>query len=105
MRRLAGKTVTGGILNAAAAVGGVADNQAAIADAGFEQVAVGAGKFRYDPTGSPWTFAGNAGLSANGSGFTCRQPAGAAGRPGRLPPGDRLDSARRSPAGRPAPTC
>ena len=31
---VSGKTVTGGVLNAAAALGGVADNQAAIADAG-----------------------------------------------------------------------
>ena len=44
------------------------------ADAGFEQVAVGAGQFQYRPAGSPWTFAGDAGLSANGSGFTSGNP-------------------------------
>ena len=47
---------------------------ATFADAGFEQVAVGAGQFRYRPAGSPWTFAGSAGISANGSGFTAGNP-------------------------------
>ena len=47
---------------------------AAIADAGFEQVAVGAGQFQYRPTGSPWTFAGGAGISGNDSGFTSGNP-------------------------------
>ncbi len=46
-----------------------------IIDAGFEQVVVGAGKFQYRPTGSAWTFAGSAGISANGSGFTSGNPA------------------------------
>ena len=41
---------------------------------GFEQVAVGAGQFQYRPTGSPWTFTGDAGISANGSGFTAGNP-------------------------------
>jgi hypothetical protein len=45
-----------------------------IGDPGFEQVQVGAGQFRYDPTGSPWTFSGGAGISANGSGFTAGNP-------------------------------
>jgi hypothetical protein len=45
-----------------------------IGDAGFEQVVVGAGRFRYDPTGSPWTFTGMAGISGNGSGFTTGNP-------------------------------
>ena len=44
-------------------------------DGGFEQVQVGAGKFQYRPTGSPWTFSGNAGISANKSGFTSGNPA------------------------------
>jgi hypothetical protein len=43
-------------------------------DAGFEQVAVGAGQFRYDPAGSPWYFSGGAGISANASGFTSGNP-------------------------------
>ena len=42
--------------------------------AGFEQVPVGAGQFQYRPTGSPWTFSGNAGISANNSGFTSGNP-------------------------------
>ncbi len=45
-----------------------------VADAGFEQPVVGSGQFQYDPTGSPWTFAGNAGISGNGSGFTSGNP-------------------------------
>ena len=52
-------------------------NQLADADAGLEQVQVGAGHFQYRPTGSPWTFAGTPASPANNSGFTCRQPAGA----------------------------
>ena len=43
------------------------------ADAGFESPVVGTGafaSFQYDPSGSPWAFAGHAGLSGNGSGFT-----------------------------------
>jgi hypothetical protein len=46
----------------------------AIADAGFEQPALGAGQFQYNPAGSPWTFAGPAGISGNGSGFTAGNP-------------------------------
>ncbi len=69
---LAGKTVTGGILNAAAAVGGA--RAGSVADAGFEQVQVGAGHFQYRPTGSPWTFSGSSGLTANNSGFTSGNP-------------------------------
>jgi hypothetical protein len=46
----------------------------AIADRGFEQVSVGDGQFLYRPTGSPWTFSGYAGISANNSGFTSGNP-------------------------------
>jgi hypothetical protein len=49
-------------------------NQSPIADAGFEQVQVGAGQFKYRPTGSPWTFSGGAGIAANNSGFTAGNP-------------------------------
>ena len=35
---------------------------------------MGAGQFQYDPTGSAWTFAGWAGISANNSGFTSGNP-------------------------------
>ena len=45
-----------------------------IVDAGFEQVPVGAGQFQYRPAGSAWTFAGGAGVSGNGSGFTAGNP-------------------------------
>jgi hypothetical protein len=43
-------------------------------DAGFEQVQVGAGQYQYRPTGSPWSFSGNSGISANNSGFTSGNP-------------------------------
>jgi hypothetical protein len=43
-------------------------------DAGFESPAVGAGAFQYDPAGIPWAFAGSAGISGNGSGFTAANP-------------------------------
>ncbi len=45
-----------------------------VADQGFEQVQVGAGQYKYRPTGSPWTFTGSAGISANNSGFTSGNP-------------------------------
>ena len=45
-----------------------------VAGAGFEQPNVGPpnvfGSFVYDPTGSGWTFAGSAGITANGTNFT-----------------------------------
>ena len=71
-----------------------------IGDAGFEQVQVGAGQFRYLPTGSPWTFAGNSGISANNSGFTSGNPPAPQGSAGRLPPGDRLVQPDRHRLGR-----
>jgi cell surface hyaluronidase len=40
---------------------------------GFEAPAVGNG-FQYRPVGTPWTFAGSAGISGNGSGFTAANP-------------------------------
>jgi hypothetical protein len=47
---------------------------ALFADQGFERPFAGSpgaiGSFVYDPTGSAWAFAGPAGVSANGSGFT-----------------------------------
>ena len=46
----------------------------AIGDPGYEQVAVGPGNFQYRPAGSPWTFAGGAGISGNNSGFTAGNP-------------------------------
>ncbi len=44
------------------------------ADPGFEEVQVGAGQFEYDPTGSPWSFSGSAGIAANNSSFTSGNP-------------------------------
>ena len=77
-----------------------------LADTGFESIQVGTGawgSFQYDPTGSPWTFSGAAGVSGDGSGFTVGNP--------KRPRGRRSDSSRRtaasvsrSPAGPPAPT-
>ncbi len=50
----------------------------AVPDGSFEQVPIDAGytfgAFQYDPTGSPWFFTGNAGVSSNGSGFTAGNP-------------------------------
>ena len=45
-------------------------------DPGFETPGQGSGPgaFTYDPTGSPWTFSGSAGLTGNGSGFTAGNP-------------------------------
>lgn len=49
-----------------------------VGDASFETVNVGpAGNFnsfQYNPAGSPWTFTGSAGISANNSGFTQGNP-------------------------------
>jgi glucose/arabinose dehydrogenase len=50
----------------------------AAGDAGFEQPNAGPagswGSFAYGPTGTAWTFAGSAGVSAAGSGFTSGNP-------------------------------
>ena len=45
-----------------------------ISDAGFEQVQVGSGQYKYQPTGSPWTFSPSTGLSGNNSAFTSGNP-------------------------------
>ncbi len=45
-----------------------------IIDAGFEQPAVGAGRFEYNPTSSAWKFAGSSGIAGNDSGFTSGNP-------------------------------
>ena len=76
-----------------------------IGDPGFEQVVVGSGQFQYGPTGSPWAFAGNSGISGNNSGFTCGQSPRTRRGAGRLPPGNRLLQPECQPAGQPAPTC
>lgn len=49
----------------------------AVSDPGFEAVSVGTGSygaFAYDPSGSPWTFTGQAGVAGDGSGFTSGNP-------------------------------
>jgi hypothetical protein len=43
-------------------------------DPGFEKPQGGTGSFQYDPSDTPWTFAGTAGVAANGSGFTYANP-------------------------------
>lgn len=35
----------------------------------FETPSIGSGNYQYNPTGSAWTFSGNSGIVANGSGF------------------------------------
>jgi hypothetical protein len=45
-----------------------------LADGGFEAPAVGAGRYQYAPTGTPWTYAGAAGVTGNSSGFTAGNP-------------------------------
>ena len=52
-----------------------------VSDAGFETVAVGTGSgaYRYNPTGSAWTFNGGAGVAGNGSNFTTGNPAAPGG--------------------------
>jgi hypothetical protein len=46
-----------------------------VGDSGFEALPVGYGNFKYDPTGSAWTFSGGAGVSGNNSAFTSGNPA------------------------------
>jgi uncharacterized repeat protein (TIGR01451 family) len=45
-------------------------------DPGFETPSLGSGSaaYLYDPTSSPWTWVGQAGVSGNGSGFTSGNP-------------------------------
>ncbi len=43
-------------------------------DPGFEAPSVGAGTYQYDPSGSPWTFNGYAGVAGNSSAFTSGNP-------------------------------
>jgi uncharacterized repeat protein (TIGR01451 family) len=47
---------------------------AQLQDGGFETPSVGPSAYLYDPTTSPWTFVGQAGISGNGSGFTTGNP-------------------------------
>ncbi len=47
---------------------------ATLGDAGFESPVLPAGTFKTDPTGTIWTFSGQAGISANNSPFTSGNP-------------------------------
>ena len=58
----------------------VANPAPAVNDPGFENVPFSAGSFAYNPTGSTWTFANNAGLSSNGSTFTSGNPSAPEGQ-------------------------
>jgi streptogramin lyase len=51
-----------------------------ISDPGFTVPAQAAGSFTLDPTGSPWTFTGTAGITANNSSFTTKNPPAPLGR-------------------------
>jgi hypothetical protein len=53
----------------------IAQTTTGVTDPGFEQMALGAGGFTYDPSSAAWTFAGNAGVAGNGSAFTAGNPA------------------------------
>jgi glucose/arabinose dehydrogenase len=43
-------------------------------DAGFESPTLSPGSYQYAPTGTPWSYAGSAGVAGNGSGFTSGNP-------------------------------
>lgn len=45
-----------------------------LADPGFEASGVGAGQYAYNPSNTPWTYAGTTGVSGNNSGFTSGDP-------------------------------
>ena len=45
-----------------------------IGDPGFEAVQIGAGNYRYNPSGSAWTFGTSSGLTSNNSAFTSVNP-------------------------------
>jgi hypothetical protein len=66
------------IVNGTVDIGAFEYNSVTPGDAGFEQPSAGPagayGSFLYDPTGTAWTYAGSAGVSANGSGFTAGNP-------------------------------
>ena len=49
---------------------------ATVGNSGFESPSVGSGSgaYAYDPTGTPWTYSGYAGVSGNSSGFTSGNP-------------------------------
>ena len=48
---------------------------AGLSDGGFESPSLGTGNFQYDPTGTPWSYSGSAGVTSNGTGFSSANPA------------------------------
>jgi CSLREA domain-containing protein len=64
-----GLTQTMALLPGSPAIGQGDASLQVFSDPGFEAPALGAGAYEYTPTGSPWTFAGQAGLASNGSIF------------------------------------
>jgi hypothetical protein len=48
--------------------------QLAQLDGGFETPSLGVANYAGSPSGSPWSYAGSAGISSNGSGFTAGNP-------------------------------
>ena len=52
----------------------VAAAAAGLSDAGFESPSLGTGNFQYDPTGTPWSYSGSAGVTSNGTGFSAGNP-------------------------------
>ncbi len=54
----------------------IAGSPADILNAGFEDpiLGTGASAYQYDPTGTAWSFTGEAGVAGNGSGFTAGNP-------------------------------
>jgi hypothetical protein len=53
----------------------VVPQPAGLTDSGLELPALTAGTYAYAPVGSPWAFAGPAGVASNGSAFTAGNPA------------------------------
>ena len=52
----------------------VAPTTPTLGDSSFEAPALGTGGYQYAPAGTPWTFTGNAGITANRSAFTGGNP-------------------------------
>ncbi len=52
----------------------VVANNPTVNDPGFELPALATGAYQYNPTGSPWTFSGYAGVANNNSAFTQGNP-------------------------------
>ena len=79
-RTIAGKLLsieTGHLAKQASGSVVVQPPPAQLQDPGFETPSVGTGTygaFRYNPSGSPWTFDNGSGVAGNGSGFTAGNP-------------------------------